>query len=477
MIRTLLIIAVVALAAFTAGPLAAAQNQADQPAAAGAIDDGFNQLRDRFMRLVRSIQNKGSIDEQDKPLFEAMMNRVAAYRTEHTDDIRALAMEAQLAVMLKDDDRVFDLFDQLMQRDSDNAQLAQDWLRYFQSQDETDHVKDVIDRLVEIGPDNQAIRRVVAEHLRQSMQYEKAIEFLQGVELDPENNPEAIILLSDALFAEHRFQESLDQLNRIPESALEQNRQLRGRVNSKKPDRERYVDYWQTEQQIRSEEAAADDLPRAEIIVKDRGRILVELFENQAPNTVANFITLAEDGFYNGTTFHRVLANFMAQGGDVYSKTGEGTPGTGNPGYYIPDEHTRDDHRMHFSGSLSMAKTAQPNTAGSQFYITFEPTPWLNGQHTVFGRVLEGLDVARSIKQGDEIEAINILRKRDHEYTVQKIPVPGSTPAAGSDNGQGEGQDAAGETGDAAEDQQGGADEDGADESADEPAAAQTPGG
>lgn len=226
-------------------------------------------------------------------------------------------------------------------------------------------------------------------------------------------------------FAQQQFQDSLDTLNMIPQDVIDNNATIKSQIDQKKPDREDYVGLWAKEQEIRSAEAAADDLPRVEIIT-DKGRIVAELFENEAPNTVANFITLAEKHFYDGTSFHRVLANFMCQGGDPYSKEGAtGIPGTGDPGYHIPDEHDRPDHRNHFSGSLSMAKTAAPNTAGCGFYITFEPTPWLNGRHTVFGTVTEGLDVVRKIKQDDRIKAINVLRKRPHEYTVQKLPLPG----------------------------------------------------
>src|SRR4029079_8655388 len=137
------------------------------------------------------------------------------------------------------------------------------------------------------------------------------------------------------------------------------------------------------EQQTREAEAKADDLPRVKLQT-NKGDITIELFENEAPNTVANFISLVEKGFYDGVPFHRVLPNFMAQGGDP-----KGT-GQGGPGYRIKDEFGNKGARAHFRGSLSMANTGQPNTNGSQFFLTFKPTPHLNGRHTVFGRVIEG---------------------------------------------------------------------------------------
>ncbi|MGD0383092.1 MAG: peptidylprolyl isomerase, partial [Thermoguttaceae bacterium] len=143
---------------------------------------------------------------------------------------------------------------------------------------------------------------------------------------------------------------------------------------------------WDKEQRIRRVEDMADDLPRV-LIKTNKGDIEVELFENEAPNTVANFITLVEKGFYNGLSFHRVLPGFMAQGGG--DPKGNGDWG---PGYTIPDECTQPNHRLHFRGSLSMAKETRPDTGGSQFFITFVPTSHLDGIHTVFGRVIKGID-------------------------------------------------------------------------------------
>ncbi|MBT8485900.1 MAG: peptidylprolyl isomerase [Phycisphaerae bacterium] len=168
-------------------------------------------------------------------------------------------------------------------------------------------------------------------------------------------------------------------------------------------------------------------MPRAAIETA-KGRIVVELFENEAPNTVANFISLAEADFWNETKFHRYEPDFMIQGGDPLSREGteSGTPGTGDPGYYIPDEHTAENHRLHFSDSLAMAKRTAPNSGGCQFYLNHRPTPWLNGKHTVFGRILEGIDVARSLRKDDEIVSVSILRKRDHAYEPETLPKEGT---------------------------------------------------
>lgn len=129
------------------------------------------------------------------------------------------------------------------------------------------------------------------------------------------------------------------------------------------------------------------------VLHSNKGDITLELFADKVPITVNNFIFLARQGFYDGTIFHRVIANFMAQGGDP---TGTGR---GGPGYRFADEfHPRLRHDK--PGVLSMAN-AGPNTNGSQFFITHVPTPWLDGKHSVFGQVTSGMDVLLSIPERD----------------------------------------------------------------------------
>jgi len=131
-----------------------------------------------------------------------------------------------------------------------------------------------------------------------------------------------------------------------------------------------------------------------------RGEIVCELFAKDAPNTVNNFVFLAQDKFYDGTVFHRVIANFMIQGGDPTAS------GSGGPGYRFEDEVKNNPHK-HQVGSLSMAN-AGPNTNGSQFFITHVVTNWLDGKHTVFGKVLSGQDVVNAIQQGDKLDSVTI---------------------------------------------------------------------
>jgi cyclophilin family peptidyl-prolyl cis-trans isomerase len=179
----------------------------------------------------------------------------------------------------------------------------------------------------------------------------------------------------------------------------------------------------------RKAEAQADDLPRVKISTSS-GDLVVELFENEAPNTVANFLTLVEKGFYDSTPFHRVIGGFMAQGGDP---TGSGS---GGPGHAIACECSAPGARKHFLGTLSMAHAGK-DTGGSQFFLTFRPTEHLDGKHTVFGRVIEGFDVLPRLtrtqdEQGrpvpgvkpDRIVKAEVVRKRNHPYDPKTLPDP-----------------------------------------------------
>ena len=138
-------------------------------------------------------------------------------------------------------------------------------------------------------------------------------------------------------------------------------------------------------------------------IETNHGTMVLELYPQHAPKTVNNFVFLAREGFYDGLTCHRVIADFMIQGGDP---TGTGA---GGPGYKFEDE-VQNNPLTHETRVISMAN-AGPNTNGSQFFITHSPQPHLNGRHTVFGKVVEGQDVVNSIQQGDVMVKVTIAEK------------------------------------------------------------------
>lgn len=132
-----------------------------------------------------------------------------------------------------------------------------------------------------------------------------------------------------------------------------------------------------------------------------KGIMTIELYPEHAPKTVNNFVFLAKEGFYDGVTFHRVINDFVIQGGDP---TGTGR---GGPGYKFEDE-LKNNPLKHERGAISMANSG-PNTNGSQFFITHSPQPHLNGKHTVFGKVIGGLDVVDEIEQGDQMVQVTII--------------------------------------------------------------------
>lgn len=147
-------------------------------------------------------------------------------------------------------------------------------------------------------------------------------------------------------------------------------------------------------------------------ITTSKGVIEATIYASKVPMTAANYLNLAKTGFYNGLTFHRVIPNFMIQGGDP-----QGT-GRGGPGYRFGDEF--DSSLRHDGPGVFSMANAGPGTNGSQFFITHKDTPWLDGRHSVFGKVTKGQDVVNNIVMGDTIKSIKILDSTDRLFTAQK---------------------------------------------------------
>lgn len=141
------------------------------------------------------------------------------------------------------------------------------------------------------------------------------------------------------------------------------------------------------------------------VIATPKGVIKFAFYPEDAPNHSAAFIELAKKGFYDGTKFHRVEPGFVIQGGDPLSKTDDPRAGMGGPGYSLKAEFNT---RKHVDGTVAMARSQSPDSAGSQFYICLGPQPFLDGQYTVFGQVTEGLDVVHTIEVGDVMESVTI---------------------------------------------------------------------
>jgi len=260
----------------------------------------------------------------------------------------------------------------------------------------------------------------------QQNKFQEAAELADAVAAKYPKNAKAVNVSGVVHFALQDFEAAAATLDRAKNEQL----LIRGLGGQYVEVAHSYIDYWKKEQEIRAKEASAQtdqQLPRV-ALKTSRGDILLELFENEAPNTVANFVSLVESGFYDGTKFHRVIPAFMAQGGDPNSKDGaQGPPGGGGPGYTIKCECYRPDFRRHFAGTLSMAHTTDKDTGGSQFFITHVPTFHLDegfapAPHTVFGRVVKGMDVVLAIQKDDVIESATVVRKRNHEYKPETQP-------------------------------------------------------
>ena len=175
-----------------------------------------------------------------------------------------------------------------------------------------------------------------------------------------------------------------------------------------------------------AQDAKTPDAPKgtSEVVIDDKalpqvkmttkyGDMVIELFEDETPNTVANFVNLIEKGYYDGLTFHRVVADFVIQGGDP---TGTGA---GGPGYRIRCECEKNTHK-HTRGVLSMAHAGK-DTGGSQFFITHRATPHLDGKHTVFGQVISGVEIVDKVQASDKMEKVVMLKKRSHEYKPETL--------------------------------------------------------
>lgn len=269
-------------------------------------------------------------------------------------------------------------------------------------------------------PKNTEAGETALESAFQANKYDAAVTLAESLVAGGDKSMIVQNMGGISLFATHQFDKAHKWLAAAEQEGV-LHPQLGGRYLEASQE---YGKLWAAEQAIREQEAKAvgdAQLPRVQFVTS-KGKIVIELFENEAPNTVANFISLIESKSYDSTKFHRVIPLFMAQGGDPLSKDEDPrNDGTGGPGYVIKCECYQPNARRHFRGSLSMAHAGK-DSGGSQFFITHLPTAHLNPDpdaqrgHTVFGRVVEGLDVAASLEVGDKIESATVLRKRNHEY-------------------------------------------------------------
>jgi peptidyl-prolyl cis-trans isomerase B (cyclophilin B) len=380
------------------------------------------QLLNRYRIARTSIMNQRGLAPGDETSVMKLREELTQWNDENTN-FELLAAELQMSVWLDEIDRCNALFKRIADIQPDNARIGLAWADFLMEQ-EGSSADNVYADIMKRYPDSPEIAMGWVKSLDSRNRFTEGIGVIEKMSSESAPSPELTELYADLLYADNRFEDAIAALNSIDTTDISANPTLSTKVDVKKTRYQTTADLWNEELVIREAEEINSDLPQAQILTS-RGPITLKLFEDHAPNTVANFISLAESGYYDGTRFHRVLPKFMAQGGDPNSREGaSGQAGNGGPGYTIKDEHTGEDIRKHFAGSLSMAKTSAPDSGGSQFFLTHLPTPHLDGRHTVFGRITDGLDIARLIEKNDEIVTIVITNKRDHDYTPETIGRP-----------------------------------------------------
>jgi cyclophilin family peptidyl-prolyl cis-trans isomerase len=331
--------------------------------------------------------------------------KLSARKTELVDKLRELQGAYQKAESKADRDKI--------------AQEFEAARTEFQSK-VFPQLAELAPKIFAADPKNTEAGETALELAFQTNKYDEAVKLAETLVAGGDKSMIVQNMGGISLFATHQFEKAHEWL-----AAAEKEGVLHPQLGGRYLDTaEEYVKFWEAEKAIREKEAKATgdaQLPRVQFNTS-KGKIVIELFENEAPNTVANFVSLIESKSYDKTKFHRVIPTFMAQGGDPLSKDEDPrNDGTGGPGYVIKCECYQPNARMHFRGSLSMAHAGK-DTGGSQFFITHLPTSHLNPDptgpkgHTVFGRVIEGLDIAASLQIGDVIESATVLRKRNHEY-------------------------------------------------------------
>ncbi len=390
----------------------------------------------------------------------------------HPLDPRGLEAEASLSVAIQDDDAVDASFSKLLMMAPEKTSAGMAWAEYWAARDSARAV-DVLELLIDDRPDGrlylqslfQLLARTDLDRLHDRMtQFTQAdadldraaleldmlsrtigpLGAIHGLRLltahpgdvnltvatargfrsanrfsdarrmldavDPElDDPGHVYLWSDTYYADHDFDRALDLLESIDLSAIETSRPgLYRRLKFMLPVRQQAVDAWPGEVALRQTEAARGDNPLARIVIEGR-EVIVELFEDSAPNTVANFIASADLGLYDGHEAGQVHTGFRTIMGGRHA-------GDAAPHWTIPDEHETIDARPIVAGSLVAYRTSRPATGDSEFFVLHFPAPHLNGLRTTFGRVLSGLDVIREMQQGDEVDSIEISRRRDHDY-------------------------------------------------------------
>ena len=345
----------------------------------------------RFRELSIYIRSRGALDEATRAdvakLAAELDKDLSAPTTDRDQMLRLLPARAQTAIWLNDEAAMDAAFEKLLSMTTAPDAVAVAWGR----------------------------------ELNADARFEKTLELLQNRTFSTDARKiDAKILMGDAMIGINRFEAAQAEYNSAPAVGRTSDQMAQIATGTRRVSFGREL--FNRELSALQKDQQRGDLPTVEIVTT-KGSILVELFEDHAPNTVGNFIEHVEHGTYDGTTFHRFMRGFGIQGGDPATASG-GTGGKGNGGWVIPDEMDRPDRRSPAIGRLVMAKLpasdspVKPgqNTAGCQFTILTGPAESLDGFYTVFGRVIDGMDHVRALRADDQIVRATVLSKRNHDY-------------------------------------------------------------
>lgn len=371
------------------------------------MDEDFNKSRAAALEFRKTI--KGAPDEKQKARWAELEKEIELKQAklvelyESFEGIRPKAIRAFQSAG--------STVESALKAKPDDLDLKLVKARLLCSVGKFDEALPLAEAVAKAKPDDKVAQMTHAKTLLGTNRFEAGVAVLQAISKKDPSSREARARLVLALFALNRFSESEEQRKAMGESKdlpFDLQQTLEQWLAAP------LIELWTKEAELRKGDETRDDNPRVKLETT-KGEVVLELYEDAAPNTVANFVSLVEKGYYDKTLFHRVIPNFMAQGGDP-----KGT-GEGGPGYTIKDELDEKKRRNHFRGGLSMAKTGAPDSGGSQFFLTVVPTPHLNGIHTVFGRVVQGLEIVDRLEVGDEIKKATVQRKRAHDYKPETI--------------------------------------------------------
>ncbi len=364
----------------------------------------MNQAVKTYEEMVRTTRRMREVGPQgDKPEARKEMEELAAKSQKDSMEYKKAFDAAKLAV------------EEALRASPDDADALDGSSTIAYLSGDFDASAAHLEKLAKLHPGDARISARRAAVLRAKGRYAEARALLKPV---IEANPtEATALAEDGCNAYllNEFEVAVQRLESVGKQRVAITGPTAFNYGEMADEARKTLDWWKKELELRAAEAKADDLPRVKFETA-KGDIVLELYENEAPNTVANFVDLVEKQFYDGTRFHSVAPGLVVQGGDPLSRDADSKEvGGGGPGYCIADERNDGKYRRHFRGSVGMFVRG-PDQGGSQFYITMRPMSHADGHFTIFGRVLEGQEVLDKMEAKDLLTRATIVRKRAHVY-------------------------------------------------------------